>query len=88
MIHTPYNAQVQVLHSDNGGLYLSSQLQQYLEAHKTIHQTICSSTLQQNGVAKRKKFHLLKVVHASLIESHMPLSYWSKALISTTYLIN
>ena len=40
------------------------------------------------GVAERKNYHLLEVVRASLIEAHMPLSYWGHALASATYLIN
>ncbi|KAK3012380.1 hypothetical protein RJ639_012737 [Escallonia herrerae] len=54
MIHTQYNARIQVLRSDNGGEYLSAELQQYLKAHGIIHQTTCSNTSQQNGVAERK----------------------------------
>ena len=43
---------------------------------------------KQNGVAERKNRHLLEVVRASLIEAHMPLSYWGHALASAAYLIN
>ena len=43
---------------------------------------------QHNGVGKRKNRHLLEVVRASLIEEHMPLSYWGHALTSAAYLIN
>ena len=39
-------------------------------------------------VAEQKNRHLLEVVRASLIEAHMPLSYWGHALTSTAYLIN
>ena len=88
MVCSQYNAQVQVLRSDSGGEYLSFELKRYLEAHGTIYQTTCSDTPQHNGVAERKNHHLLEVVHASLIEAHMPLSYWGHALTSTTYLIN
>ncbi|KAK3038643.1 hypothetical protein RJ639_027306 [Escallonia herrerae] len=88
MIHTQYNARIQVLRSDNGGEYLSAELQQYLKAHGIIHQTTCSNTPQQNGVAERKNRHLLEVVRASLIEAHLPLSHWGEALISVAYLIN
>ena len=87
MVRTQYNAHVQVLRSDNGGEYLSSKLQQYLKAQGTIHQTTCPNTPQQNGVAERENRHLLEVVHASLIESHMSLSYWGEALTSAAYLI-
>ena len=39
-------------------------------------------------MAERKNRHLLEVVHASLLEAHMPLSYWGHALTSAAYLIN
>ena len=35
-----------------------------------------------------KNRHLLEVVRVSLIEAHMPLSYWEHALTSAAYLIN
>ena len=75
MVCSQYNAQVQVLLSDNGGEYLSFELKRYLEAHGIIHQTTCSDTPQQNEVVERKNHHLLDVVRASLIEAHMLLSY-------------
>ena len=59
-----------------------------MEAHGTIHQTTCSDTPQQNGVAERKNCHLLEVFRASLIEAHMPLSYWGHTLTFAAYLIN
>nr|CAN81557.1 hypothetical protein VITISV_010784 [Vitis vinifera] len=88
MIETQYNAKVRVLHSDNGGEYQSSDLQKYLEGHGIIHQTTCSNTPQQNGVAERKNRHLLEVVRASLIVAKTPISYWGEAITSATYLIN
>jgi transposase InsO family protein len=88
MVCTQYNAQVQVLRSDNGGEYLSYEFQQYLKTHGIVHQTTCSYTPQQNGVAERKNRHLLEVVRASLIEAHMPLSYWGETLTYVAYLIN
>ncbi|RVW45368.1 Retrovirus-related Pol polyprotein from transposon RE2 [Vitis vinifera] len=33
---------------------------------------------QQNGVAERKNRHLLEVVHASLIATKIPISYWGE----------
>ena len=88
MVCSQYNAQVQVLRSDNGGGYLSFELKRYLEDHGTIHQTTYFNTPQQNGVAERKNRHLLEVVHALLIEAHMPLSYWGHVLTSAAYLSN
>ncbi|XP_058180009.1 uncharacterized protein LOC131298542 [Rhododendron vialii] len=88
MIQTQYKAQVQVLRSDNGREYIKSELQHYLTTQGIVHQTTCTSTPQQNGVAERKNRHLLEVVRASLIEAHMPVSCWGDALSSAAYLIN
>ena len=41
-IRTQYNARIQVLRSDNGGEYHSSELQHFLDSHGSIHQTSCS----------------------------------------------
>ncbi|RVW64541.1 Retrovirus-related Pol polyprotein from transposon RE1 [Vitis vinifera] len=88
MIETQYIAKVRVLRSDNGGAYHNFDLQKYLEGHGIIHQTTCSNTPQQNGVAERKNRHLLEVVRASLIAAKMSISYWGEAITSATYLIN
>ncbi|RVX02335.1 Retrovirus-related Pol polyprotein from transposon RE2 [Vitis vinifera] len=88
MIETHYNAKVRVLRSDNGGEYQSYDFQKYLKGHGIIHQTTCSNTPQQNGVAKQKNRHLLKVVRASLIAAKTPTSYWGEAITSVAYLIN
>ncbi|RVX09853.1 Retrovirus-related Pol polyprotein from transposon RE1 [Vitis vinifera] len=88
MIETQYNAKVRVLRSDNGGEYQSSDLQKYLEGHDIIHQTTCSNTPQQNGVAERKNRHLLEVVRVSLIAAKTPISYWGEAITSAACLIN
>lgn len=77
-----------VVSTDNGGEYLGFELNRYLEGNGIIHQTTCSDTPQQNGVAERKNRHWLEVVRASLIEAHMSLSYWGHALTSAAYLIN
>ncbi|RVW89612.1 Retrovirus-related Pol polyprotein from transposon TNT 1-94 [Vitis vinifera] len=88
MIETQYNAKVRVLRSNNGGEYHSFDLQKYLEGHGIIHQTTCSNTPQQNGVAERKNQYLLEVVRASLIAAKIPISYWGEAITSAAYLIN
>ncbi|KAH9751848.1 retrovirus-related pol polyprotein from transposon RE1 [Citrus sinensis] len=88
MVTTQFQTQIRVLHTDNGGEYMSTAIQQFLKSQGSVHQTTCVGTPQQNGVAERKNRHLLEVVRASLIQAHMPLSYWGEALASAAYLIN
>ena len=88
MVMTQFQTQIRVLHTNNRGEYMSTTIQQFLKSQGSIHQTTYVGTPQQNGVAERKNRHLLEVVRASLIQAHMPLSYWGEALASTSYLIN
>ncbi|KAM7472007.1 hypothetical protein LguiA_010190 [Lonicera macranthoides] len=67
---------------------MSTELQAYFKLHGIIHQTTCSYTPQQNGVAERKNRHLLEIVRASLIGANAPTSYWGEALSSAVYLVN
>ncbi|XP_024036853.1 uncharacterized protein LOC112096885 [Citrus clementina] len=64
------STQIRVLHTDNGGEYMSTAIQQFLKSQGSVHQTTCVRTPQQNGVAERKNRHLLEVVRASLIQAH------------------
>ena len=51
---TQYGAVVKVLRSDNGTKYTNKAFEEYLSAHGIHHQTTCSYTPAQNGVAERK----------------------------------
>jgi len=53
-----------------------------------IHQTCCSHTSQQNGVAERKHRHILDVARAMIIHMHVSKYLWSDAVLSICHLIN
>lgn len=52
------------------------------------HQTTCTYTPKQNGVAERKNKHLLEVTRAIMFAMNVPRQYWGEALLTATYLIN
>jgi len=58
MVCTQYGATIKVLRSDNGGEYVNKHLKTYFNQHGLIHETSCSQTPQQNGVAERKNRHI------------------------------
>ena len=60
----------------------------FLHSVGTIHQTSCSQSPKQNGVAERKNKHLLEVTRSLLLGGHVPSHLWEEALSSAVYLIN
>jgi transposase InsO family protein len=58
MIKTQFNTNIIIVHSNNGGEYMSSVLGMYF--HGIIHQITSVDTPQQNGIAERKNRHLLE----------------------------
>ena len=88
MVHTQFNRKIQILRSDNGGEYVNLNMQTFFQANGLIHQTSCSHTPQQNGVAERKNRILLEMTRALIIESHVPKSFWPEAVATAVYLSN
>ncbi|CAL2227071.1 unnamed protein product [Prunus armeniaca] len=68
---TQFNAQIQILRSDNGGEFVNHDFQTYFQQHGITHETTCPQTPQQNGVAERKNRHLLETARALLIGAHV-----------------
>ena len=88
MAGTQYQKQIRVLQSDNGTEYGDTSFGKFLLHHGIRHQTSCTYTPEQNGLAERKNRQIMEVVRASLFGMNMPQSYWGKAVKSVVYLIN
>jgi transposase InsO family protein len=88
MVQTQFNATIKIVRLDNGGEYMSSNLEDYFRERGIIHQTTCVDTPQQNGVAEQKNRHLLEVTRSLMLDMHVPKSYWGDTLHAATYLIN
>ncbi|KAG7990862.1 hypothetical protein I3843_02G045900 [Carya illinoinensis] len=87
-IKTQFNKKVQILRSDNVRKYLSSTFATYLSDKGIVHQTSCSYTPQQNGVAECKNRHLLDVTQALLLHMHVPKRFWRDGVLTACHLIN
>ncbi|CAL2252914.1 unnamed protein product [Prunus armeniaca] len=64
-----FNAQIQILHSENDGEFVNHDFHAYFQQHGIIYDMTCPQTPQQNGVAERKNRHLLKTARPLLIET-------------------
>ncbi|CAL9028855.1 unnamed protein product [Prunus brigantina] len=85
---TQFNAQIQILRSDNGGEFVNHDFQTYFQQHGIIHETTCPQTPRQNGVTERKNRHLLETARALLIGAHVPRHHWDDAIVTAVHLIN
>jgi hypothetical protein len=56
--------------------------------HGIQRQYTCRSTLQQNGVAKRKNMHITEVACALMAYKSMPHDYWAEAIATAVYIMN
>lgn len=53
-----------------------------------VHQTTCSSTPEQNGVAEKKIRYILEVARAIMFTINVPRAFWSEAIQTAVYLVN
>ena len=88
MIKNQFQTAIKVLRTDNGIEYFKSILGEYLATIGIIHQSSCTNTPQQNGVAERKNRHLLEVARALMFTMHVPKYLWGEAILTASHLIN
>ena len=88
MIQTQFSAKAQILRSDNGGEYINQEFQAYFQTNGLFHETSCTQTPQQNGVAERKNRHILETARALLIGANVPSRYWDDAVCTAVHLLN
>jgi len=69
MIKNQLQTTIKVLRTDNGTEYFKTLLGDFLETNGIMHQSSCTDTPQQNGVAERKNRHLLDVARSLLFFS-------------------
>ena len=75
IIQTQFENPIKRLHSDNGREYVNQNFSKFLQENGVVHELTCVDTPQQNGVAKRKNRHLLKVTRVLLFQTSVPRSY-------------
>ncbi|XP_049935028.1 retrovirus-related Pol polyprotein from transposon RE2 isoform X2 [Nymphaea colorata] len=87
-VETQFQTSVQAFRTDNAREYVSQSLDDFLKSKGIVHETSCSYTPPQNGVAERKNRHLLDVTRAIMFHRRVPKRYWGDALLTSAHLIN
>ena len=73
---------------DNGTEYFNKVLETFSNEKEILHQSLCSNTLEQNGIAKCKNKHLLEVAQAMMFYMNILKYLWGDAILTVSYLIN
>ncbi|GJY14156.1 retrovirus-related pol polyprotein from transposon TNT 1-94 [Tanacetum coccineum] len=76
---------IQILRSDRGGEYFSTEFSSYCESQGLIHQRTTPYTPQQNGVAERKNRILQDMINAMLVSANLPKNLWGEALLTACH---
>ena len=71
-----------------GGEYTSNKFYQLFSLDGTIHQTSCTDTPEQNGVAERKHRHIIETARSLLLFAFVPCEFWGEAVFTAVSLIN
>jgi len=59
-----------------------------LALDETIHQTLCTYTLEQNDVAERKHRHIVKIARSFLLSASVLSEFWEEVVVTAVSLIN
>lgn len=77
-----------ILHSDNGGEYVSTEFKLYLRDNQIKHETSLPRVPEMNGVAERKNRTLLEQARSMISLAKLPKSFWGEAVTTAAYLTN
>ena len=77
---------IRKLRTDNGGEYMSKDLQIYLTSKGIEHQLTVPHSPQQNGVAERLNRTLMESARAMLSHANLLKKLWAEAIATAAYL--
>lgn len=87
-VRTHFQTEIKALQCDNGREFDNRQFKDYFATTGTSFRFSCPYTSQQNGKAERMLRTLNNLVRTLLAQSHIPITYWVKALHTTAHLLN
>ena len=88
LIKTQYSIVIKCFRYDFDGEYTSNKFCELLVLDETIHQTLCTDTLEQNGVAERKYRHIIETTHSLILSAFVLNEFWGEVVLTAVNLIN
>ena len=87
-VKTQHSTIIKCFRCDLGGEYTSQNFGELLDLDGTIHQSSCTDTPEQNGVAERKHRHIVETARSLLLSAYVPSEFWGEAVLTAVNLIN
>lgn len=79
---------IKILRTDNGGEYVSNNLENYLARKGIKHESTIPYTPEQNGVAERMNRTLTEKAKCFLFDADLHKMYWAEAIHMAAYVTN
>ncbi|GJY56273.1 ribonuclease H-like domain-containing protein [Tanacetum coccineum] len=79
---------VKVIRCDNGTEFKNKEMNQFYERKGIKREFSVTRTLQQNGVAERKKRTLIEAARTMLADSKLPTTFWAETVNTACYVQN
>ena len=80
MIENQFYVKLKVLQSDNGGEYISDEMNRYLQEKGILARPTTPRDPHQNGVAERLNRTLTELIRSMLHQKGLEKSFWAEAL--------
>ena len=87
-IETEFNTKVSVIRHDRGGEYMNRTINDFCKTKGIIHNPTDAYTPQQNGIAERSNYELVRGARSLLKTGKMPQSFWPDAILTKNYIRN
>ncbi|KAJ0805060.1 putative RNA-directed DNA polymerase [Helianthus annuus] len=88
LLENLYILKVRRIRSDNGTEFKNRIMDEFCTAKGILHEYSSRYTPQQNGVAERKNRTLIETARTMLVESQLPVRFWTEAVASACYTLN
>ncbi|KAD3640707.1 hypothetical protein E3N88_29930 [Mikania micrantha] len=82
------NRKINVLRTDKGGEFNSTEFKQYCEEEEISRQLTAPYTPQQNGVVERRNRTILNATRSMLCAMSMPQDLWAKSVRHAVHILN
>ena len=88
LIKIQHSIVIKCFKCDLGGEYTSDKFLKLLALDGTVQQTLCTDTIEKNGVAKRKHKHIVEIAQSLLFLTSVNSEFWGEVVLTIVTLIN